>query len=292
MWNVLVTALDRERTNDAMPAYDRIAEALATVTADALMAAACGFRAEGAACADPRLQAYAASHPPLNDTALGALNAPPDVRNLSTIPAAQWGAWAGPPRVTRVNATLGGSDTRVAAVWTFPDDAHTGAVAAHSEAMSWLLVSLVTAALQQVSDVFGTALVTEHSPATNGPLAWWQGGQAAQTRTRNGPDSTLGTRAAENPNGPDAGALPDTATDALGHVGGALGQAVTGAAKSLAIFAGIAIAGVVAWKWAGSSASPSRPERAPARREAPSEAAEPAARANPHKRRWRRQRGR
>jgi hypothetical protein len=176
--------------------------------------------------------------------------------DLSGITAAQWGAWVGPPRVVRANSQIGPTVLHLAGLWGFPDDA---VILAHSEAMTGLLATYFSNYLHnEVSDQFTGGQVVLYNAAVNGPVDWWQSGQAAASRTRNAPDSTIATVAEENPWGPNAGATPQTATNALSQALGApfqsIGAGLLTLAKGVAVVAGLGVlaaVGVKVYHWNG-----------------------------------------
>lgn len=70
------------------------------------------------------------------------------------------------------------------------------------------------ARLHALSSDFAPVRITAFAVAVNGPVAWWQSGEASVTRTRD-EFPALTTDANENPVGPDAGTHPTTPGEIL-----------------------------------------------------------------------------
>lgn len=131
--------------------------------------------------------------------------------------------WVGPgPRVTRTGQGVAGRIFNATASFAWllevPDDI----VSAQTVPS---IVDIVRRAVGDIPDTSWTGVAADPwNAALHGAVAWWQGGQAAQTRTRDDAPSVVGLTSAENPLGPD---LPDSS------IMGALGRIVSGQSKAL-----------------------------------------------------------
>lgn len=172
------------------------------------------------------------------------------------IPAAQW---VGPrPRITRksIMGALYSWLTTVTNVMAFEGPySEQGAIDA-----ARLAAQHVNAALARISNDWSPVTVTAYREAINGPLSWWQSGQASVTRTQNDFLTGLGRTAPdENPIGPDSpmarpptiGEQINAASDVLGHAAGTVVGGVTQplqkASSSIALIAVLGAAAVGTW---------------------------------------------
>lgn len=175
-------------------------------------------------------ESYSASNAP------AALSIEAALRAATAGTAAQW---IGPrARITRrggvtdnfLHPFTSQNVTSVAWLLQIPD----GATAA---ALVTTLRQRLDARLQELSTDFAPVRMTAYATAINGPVAWWQSGEASITRTRD-EFPALTTDANENPVGPDAGTHPTTPGEVLG---GAI-QPATDLLKPLAWLLGIGTA--------------------------------------------------
>lgn len=136
------------------------------------------------------------------------------------------GDWIGPaPRVTRT-AVLGERfATRAAWLYGWPSRGPWQITAPQPE-LARALTARVDAELRAVSSGWAPTVALEYSEQINGPLTWWQSGDAAQTRTRDAfPLGASRLLPDQNPLGPDT-------ADTSGAQ--ALGQGIASAAGSIA----------------------------------------------------------
>ena len=115
----------------------------------------------------------------------------------------RWGEWVGPaPRVTREKFLTQGYRTRVVWLLRFPDDQWNRD---HQEYLLRLALEAIAARSQQLSQDWETPHAQPYSPALNGPVSWWESGQAARTRTSVVEPAVWDqyTMPVENPIGPD-----------------------------------------------------------------------------------------
>lgn len=112
----------------------------------------------------------------------------------------QWGGWVGPrPRITRRALIASGFETHAAYLYSWPDSAFTRLHNAYQRAQLQAHVGNVLATLSSDWRVS----LENYAPAVNGPVAWWAGGQASITQTRDEfPTLTGRADAWENPTGP------------------------------------------------------------------------------------------
>lgn len=115
----------------------------------------------------------------------------------------RWGEWVGPaPRVTREKFLTQGYRTRVTWLLRFPDDQWNRD---HQEYLLRLALDAITARIQQLSLDWETPHAQPYAVALNGPVSWWESGQAARTRTSVVEPAVWDqyTMPVENPIGPD-----------------------------------------------------------------------------------------
>lgn len=120
----------------------------------------------------------------------------------STVPG---GRWAGPPRITRTSHLTEAARVRVAAVYVWGSPPYDLREPLHGvDTPADVLRQKVQENLPIIPlGVWGPVTIAAYHPEVNGSLAWWQSGEAANTRTRD----ILGTLAGvalpdETPNGP------------------------------------------------------------------------------------------
>ena len=143
--------------------------------------------------------------------------------------------WVGPAaRITRrtVVGALHGFLTTVA--WVLQVDGPLTQAGADAAALA--NANLVVPALAGLSSDWSTLAVTPYAPAVNGPLDWWQSGQASVTVTQD--DFLTGAQRAsvpdDNPVGPNSSAAtPPAQTQAIEATGAAVGTAVGSVAAPL-----------------------------------------------------------
>lgn len=126
------------------------------------------------------------------------------------------GAWAGPPRITRRNRTVGYTFT-AAAPWVVPDyTADYRRIHQLTDYMVNLGTSLSFAAAKNAlynrlapMDSLWNVDETAYNPAVNGTLEFWASGRANQTTSRGLPPGMGGVfEPGENPVGPNQNNVP------------------------------------------------------------------------------------
>lgn len=129
-------------------------------------------------------------------------------------------SWVGPgPRITRRTAVgdLWGYLTTLAAVLAVE-----ASTPQQAQAIAQQAAQQADNALRGVSNDWVGVSVAPYSEAVNGPLSWWQSGQATLTHTRD--EFLTGTArlsAYDNPVGPDSAAVrPPTPGEVLGDLTG------------------------------------------------------------------------
>lgn len=110
------------------------------------------------------------------------------------------GSWVGPPRLTRMANSC---KLHVARVWRFADEPAL-ILATHRDTLR----DRVDAALEALTEVNPwTVEVVPFSENLHGTLAWWQGGDASRTQTRDQyPEGGARFDPEENPTGPTSDA--------------------------------------------------------------------------------------
>jgi len=138
---------------------------------------------------------------------------------------AAFGAWAGPPRLTRMANSC---KLHVARVWRFNDDMPV-VLSTHTATLR----DRTRERLEALTQVNAWAVTADmHNESTNGPLAWWTSGEAARTQTRDQyPEAAARLDPEENPVGPTSGAThPRSPLDVTGTIADSVGVVVALAA--------------------------------------------------------------
>lgn len=128
----------------------------------------------------------------------GAPPADQIIQRLRSVGPTQGGHWVGPaPRIVKIIRTgnYRAWETHVAWVYAWPDTVNRAAVETN--------LQTAVARILGVGDSDWTVAIESYSPVINGPITWWEAGQAAQTRTRDQFATATGRLDPdENPTGP------------------------------------------------------------------------------------------
>lgn len=181
------------------------------------------------------------------------------IRNALTNVRVPSASWVGPgPRVTRRTeiGSLWGHDTTFAAV--------TGVEAPtpqQAQAVATQAARQADMALSQISNGWSPVVPQPFAETINGPLSWWQSGQATVSKTRD-EFQTFFSRLEtyDNPLGPDSRAIrPSTSGEIVGDVGKSLGgvfdkpaqslQKTSNALLTVGLVVGAGAALYFAWPW-------------------------------------------